>query len=144
MKTLKFNSNSWHYCLATKVASFDERDSNFCAYVRSVFFGAFILSILAGMAGSVLYAIGLEIYAAYTCWFTTACTFGKNEQAIAIAFGVLLGVFCLIVLMIWHQRRKERIMSEIYDGIRQPPQPGFVSMAYKSIKEKTCFQVEFK
>jgi K+-sensing histidine kinase KdpD len=144
MKTLEFNANSWHYWLATKVASFDHDDSNFCAYVRSVLFGAFMISILAGFASAVLFAIGLEIRAFYTCFFTPVCTFGKNEQGIAIGFAILFAVIGLIGLMVWHRNRVERIRSEIYDGIRPEPQPGFISMAYKSIKEKTCFRVEFK
>jgi hypothetical protein len=46
--------------------------------------------------------------------------------------------------MVWYTDRRKRIREEIYSGIRPEPQPGFVKTAYKSIKEKTCFKVEFK
>lgn len=144
MKTLEFKSNTWHYWLAATVGSYESSDGNFCAYVRSVLFGAFVVLFMGGLVGALMYAIGLEVRAFYTCFFTPVCTFGKDEQAIATGAGVILGVVVFAFLYIWNENRKDQIRWEIESGERKQPEPGFISMAYKSIKEKTCFRVEFK
>jgi hypothetical protein len=144
MKTLNFNKKSWHHWLAATVASYDDDDGNFCSYVRSVLWGAFVVVVLSSMGGALLFAVGLEIRAAYTCWFTPVCTYGKSEQAITTGAEILAATFALCAFCIWNENRKMRIRIEIHNGTRQTSQPGFIALAYKSIKEKTCFRVEFK
>jgi hypothetical protein len=144
MKTLKFNSNSWHYWLATKIGDFNPYDGDFCSYVRHVIFGA-LAALFAGAAASgVLYALGREVYAAYTCWCTSVCTFGKFESAVAAMACAVAAFFALIGLAVWCSNYRMRVRREIRNGLRSEPQPGLVKIAYKSIKEKTCFKVEFK
>lgn len=143
MKTLKFNSKSWHYFLATRIGDFDD-DGDFCAYVRSVICGILGLLFVAAAAAFVLYSLGREVYAAYTCWFTPVCTYGKFEQAVVTGVAIMAGVVGFIFALIWNINRRQRIRTEIYLGHRPAPQPSFVKLAYKSIKEKTCFKVEFK
>jgi hypothetical protein len=144
MKTLKFNSKSWHYLLATKIGDFDEDGGDFCSYVRNVIFGVLLSLFLIAAASFVLYTLGREIYAAYTCWFTPVCTFDKFEQIAVLVACIAAAILGLIFLMVWNAERRARIREEIYMGMRVAPEPGFVKMAYKSIKEKTCFKVEFK
>jgi hypothetical protein len=144
VKTLNFNKNSWHYRLATKVGDFDEEDGDFCSYVRNVTLGVFLSAMMVTMISIILYAIGREFYAAYTCWFTPVCTFGNFEKAVALTVAIAAGVVFTIFMLVWNSNRRRRIREEIYLGRRMAPQPGFVKTAYKSIKEKTCFKVEFK
>jgi hypothetical protein len=144
MKTLNFNKKSWHHWLATTVANYDDDEGDFCSYVRSVLWGAFVVLLLSSIVGAILFAVGLEIRAAYTCWFTPVCTYGKNEQAIATGAAILAAVAALGALCFWNENRKIRIRIEINNGTRQPRQPGFIALAYEAIKEKTCFRVEFK
>jgi hypothetical protein len=128
MKTLKFNSNSWHYWLATKIGDFYPLVSLF---------------MVAG-ASFVLYSLGREVYAAYTCWFTSVCTFGKFESTVATVACISAALSAVIGLLVWYSNYRMRVRREIRNGLRSEPQPGFVKVAYKSIKEKTCFKVEFK
>lgn len=145
MKTLKLNQNTWHYWLATKVGDFDTYDGgDFCSYVRNVIWGALALLFACAVASFVLYSLGREIYAAYTCFFTPVCTYGKFEQAVATGVAILTGVVGAVALMIWNSNRRMAIRIAIANGSRPEPQDGFVKVAYKSIKEKTCFKVEFK
>lgn len=146
MKTLKFNQNSWHYWLATKIGDFDTYGGagDFCSYVRNVIWGALALLFASAAASFVLYSLGRELYAAYTCWFTPVCTYGKFERAVTTGVAILIGVVGAAVLMIWDGNRRMQIRIEIATGKRPEPQDGFVKAAYKSIKEKTCFKVEFE
>jgi hypothetical protein len=144
MKTLKFNSNSWHYWLATKIGDFDPDDGDFCSYIRHVIFGALGSLFAVTAASVVLYALGREVYAAYTCWFTSVCTFGKFESAVVAMACAVAAFSAFIGLAVWYSNYRMRVRSEIRNGLRSEPQPGFVKVAYRSIKEKTCFKVEFK
>jgi hypothetical protein len=144
MKTLKFNSNSWHYWLATKIGDFYPEGGDFCSYIRHVILGALVSLFMVAGASFVLYSLGREVYAAYTCWFTSVCTYGKFERAVTTGVAILIGGVGAAVLMIWNSNRRMQIRIEIANGVRPEPQDSFVKTAYKSIKEKTCFRVEFK
>lgn len=145
MKTLELKEKSWHYFLAVTMGGYiPRRGGDFCSYIRNAVLGLFFMSIWATIVSLVLFAIGLEVRAMYTCWFTPVCMFGKDEAAIATGFAILAAIVAFGTSCVWYARYKERVGIEIECGERQPRQPGFVAMAYKSIKEKTCFRVEFK
>lgn len=144
MKTLELKEKSWHYFLAVVMGNYKTGRGDFCSYIRNVFIGLFFTSVCATIVSAILFAIGMEVRAMYTCWFTPVCTFGKDEQAIATGFAIIVLVVASIMLSIWYGNYQDDRRVEIECGIRQPRQPGFVALAYKSIKEKTCFRVEFK
>jgi hypothetical protein len=144
MKTLKFNSKSWHYWLATKIGDFYPEGGDFCSYIRHVILGALVSLFLVAAATFMLYALGREVYAAYTCWFTSVCTFGKFESAVATMACIAAALSAFIGLAVWYSNYRMRVRREIRNGLRSEPQPGFVKVAYKSVKGKTCFKVEFK
>ncbi len=144
MKTLNFNKKSWHYWVATKMGDFDFTAGDFCAYLRSVFLGLFFLLVIAAFVALLMYFIGLELRAAYTCTFSKVCTFGKTEEAFADFVAGLTAFAGFLALCSRNEKRKARIRAELNSGVRKPQQPGFLAMAYKSLKEKTCFKVEFK
>jgi hypothetical protein len=143
MKTLEFKRNSWHYFLATKVGDYDEDSNDFCSYVRNFILGGAFLAAMSGVMLFLLYAIGRECYAFYTCFFTKACTYGSFESG----FAIFVAIIALVVLIIWFccwngNRLRERRWA-IEEGRLPQPKPSFVKTAYKSFKEKTCFRVEF-
>lgn len=146
MKTLTFNSKSWHYWLATTIGDYSPNRTNkdFCAYTRSVIFGAGVVLILSAIALFLLYSTGREVYALYTCLFTKVCTFNKFEQMFATGVVIVAGVAGLMALFVWNENRKLAIRIAISNGTRPEPKPGFLKTAYKSLKEKTCFKVEFE
>jgi hypothetical protein len=144
MRTLKFKEKSWHYFLATTMGNFRPGRGDFCSYVRNAIFGSVLFSFLLIIASAALYGIGRELYAFYTCTFTNVCTFGKLEQAVVTIECILVALAAFIFAFIQFQNWRDKVEYEIDAGIRKRPEPGFVKMGYRSIKEKTCFRVEFK
>lgn len=154
MKAITLKKNSWHYWLATNIGDYKEYQKDFCAYVRSVLFsiiaGAFIVALFGSIGLFILYAIGREVYALYTCvisgWIgiSTVCSYGKFEDATTGAFAGLAVCAAILAVIVLLYKRKERIRKEIYAGRRKMPEPSFVALAYRSLKEKTCFRVEFQ
>ncbi len=126
------------------MGDFDFSAGDFCAYLRSVLLGSFFLLVIAAFAALLMYFIGLELRAAYTCTFSKVCTFGKIEEAFAEFVAGIALMVGFVAICFQNEKRKNRIRHELNNGTRQPAKPGFVAMAYKSIKEKTCFKVEFK
>lgn len=154
MKSITLKKNSWHYWLATNIGDYKEYQNDFCAYVRSVLFsiiaGALIVTTFGGIGLFILYVIGREVHALFTCvisgWFgiSTVCSYGKFEEA-ATSFLVGLAICAAIIaVIVFSCKRKERIRKEIYAGRRKMPEPSFITLAYRSLKEKTCFRVEFQ
>lgn len=145
MKSVTFNRKSWHFWLATKVADYSEESEDFCAYVRSVLFGAAMIFLMASFVAFCLYAIGREFHSLYTCviagWFgiQAVCSYGDFEKA-ALGVESVIGGFMLIAFLAikyvnWRDERKYK---------NRDKEPGFVKIAYRNFKEKTCKKVEFK
>ena len=149
MKALTFNRKSWHYWLATKVGGYKEY-YDFCAYVRSVIFGAIVMTMLLALGAAALYAVGRDVYALYTCqiagWFgiKMVCTYGPFEDVVS---GFIVGILAVVIILytvIKYMNYRESVLDKIRAGERPPKKPSFIKTAYRSIKEKTCYRVEFK
>jgi len=152
MKALTFNTNSWHFLLATKMAGYkapyvskysngeiytygDKAD--ICTYSKYVVSGLLLLT-LAGLAvaaiGFIVSHILLGIYFSIMLgmWF-----FSDIAGGAMIVAGLILLWLGVAKAWSWNYDRK---MSTEY---RNRPD-GFVKHAYKSWKEKYCVQIVFK
>jgi len=146
MESFKMKSKSWHLWLANvftdkwdKLEAGDTTD--ICTYTRRVIRGAFWASlatlILGAVAAWIIFAFGnlfgwilmgykLE-FATQLFWFIMTC----------------LGIVAAIVA------GKEKIvekLDEISDRLadRPPREPGFLTLAYRKFKDKTCFKLEIQ
>lgn len=159
MKAIKMNSKSWHYKIATNFGSYRSWGSgsgDFCDYVRNFILGLFMLSIFCGLGLVALYFLVRLLWSGYTCWISRmfgtsmACTFGNPEQ---ITLGIVVfACFALLFIkgvtwLIEYEREKKHaqqialLRGEIsHKDVR----PGFIVSAYRSIKEKTCYRIEFE
>jgi hypothetical protein len=144
MKTLEFNRKSWHFWVATKIGDYSERSGDFCSYVRNVIGGLLLMGFLAVAATLLLFSIGREVWAIYTCHFTSVCTFGSFERAFAIFVCICVAVVSFIGLCIWNGNRMRAKRWAIERGDLPEPKPSFITTAYRALKDKTCFKVEFK
>lgn len=150
MKALTFNTNSWHFLLATKVASYrvpsvsKYSDGEFytygdsadiCTYSRHVM-GGLLLLTLAGVAiagaGFIVshFLLGIWFSIMLGTWFFSDWAVGAM-----IVFGIGGFIIGTKVVIDWLYNRRM--------NSRTKPD-GFVKHAYKSWKEKFCVQIEFK
>jgi hypothetical protein len=154
MKTLKFNKNSWHYFIATRLGPLSQwRDTtDFCAYVRAVLVGMIWALALVVIAGALLYC-GV----CWTIWIIDCIKAGHLIKLangspellfslvlmlviiVAAALGAIYGVVQLQEYLRDKRRRKYQYTNN--EDYVEPP-PSFIKHAYLTFKEKTCFKVE--
>lgn len=149
MKPLKFSKNSWHYKVATKFGGLEAwGDLDFCEYVRSVLLGIFLLSMIAIICFAGLFALA-DWMAWVSAMIITGSMITPSEPATiitacwVIAF-IIIG--CVYGSRIYDNRKEARRLEAFKawqaGGEYIPTQPGFITMAYRTLKEKTCFRVE--
>ena len=143
MKQFTLNANSWHFRMANygekRIGDYSVRHgTDFCTYLRAVVTGvcraAMIFSLAlaaAAWVGYSLYDIVLflintqrEIFPTTFLFFTMAFTFGV-----------------LVLLGLSLDAHRERVFRK---GIKQEDKPGFISLAYRKFKDKTCFKIKFE
>jgi len=144
-------TNSWHYRLASKYAHMDERPHDFCSYARKVLQGGILALMLALVGAAVLFFyvyLGAQLVAAYVSgvwmleWYSDA-VWGAVWETVTLG-----SIAAYIGYQIWDQNtyqarlEKKRAALKANGGVAR--QPGFFTMLYRTIREKTCFTVTYK
>lgn len=166
MKSFTLNKKSWHYWLATEFTKFNSNNWNCnvdfdgCAYIRAVVLGlikccAFPIFPVCWM----LISVGVWAVALY------------NKLIHNIPYNINpffltgVGIFCvLLVLLIiaavttwWHNRQyglEAEQARRRYTTAKKIPgapkyaeptakEPSFLTIWYRSVKDKVCFRVKF-
>lgn len=142
MKTINLKNKSWHYFLAVTMGNFRVSSGDFCSYVRNVIFG-FIFSVMlatvVGFFGSALLAGAANLLLlAYHFFAGTAYVVPSF-----LAFGTVLLCAVLIVaglavaVIFTRNRLEDRSIAN------EGKPDSFLKSAYKSLKDKVCFKVNF-
>ncbi len=141
--------DSWHYRLAN-FASEDGnrrvyRDSDICTYIRALMLGAFWFLVCLWFVALAGIWVGTTVYNLYTF-----AVYGSALTAPAIVLCCLIITLALIVVIAvqverYKERKHQRRMEILRQGGEVPePKPGFIRLAYRKFKDKTCFKLEFK
>jgi hypothetical protein len=151
---MEISRESWHYWVAAKWGGFESGD--FCHYVRRFLLGVlalFLLSALGVLIGYALISGGFVLYKLVQ----TGHLLTPNGWW---GLGFVIDIACLLVVAVvgalygiskwfsyWRDgvrhQREEAIAAYIseHGEYPPPPEPGFVSKAYRSIKDKTCYRI---
>lgn len=138
MKTLEFNRNSWHFWLATRIANFktyNEDDLNICAYLRSVFAGGLVITLLGTLATLIASLIGSAVFHWVGVLLGLIHRKPNSMEIGGSVFLIMITVVYVIYLITTYF--KNRTYSEA------DAPPGFIKSAYRSWKDKTCVRVSF-
>lgn len=147
MITSDINHKSWHMWLANfgvsdrwdRISTGDRVD--ICSYIRRVLFGVLKLAVLSAAIGFmtlwVLFSIG-NIFG----WLFL----GYMLEGPAIFF-IIMSISLLSVFVIFYTKNKVdeyqwKKRSRYVES--KPKKPGFMSLAYRKFKDKTCFMLEVK
>lgn len=162
MKEMAINKASWHYWVAKELGGFKaSKHLDFCAYVRR-----FLLGMLGALALSCIGALILYMVVslAFFCYlFITTGHLPKDGwYGIGIMFdaiiGGVIGVFAAVIALAVgveklkeyvkksnDARRHERYLAaEAYyeqHGKYPEIQDGFLTEAYRTFKQKTCYRL---
>ena len=140
MQSYTLNKNSWHFYLASDWGQhiYLDESMDICTYIRRVIIGAIKLT-MASVIMSVV--VGLLV-AMELAFLYCACQFlfgdlssvtNQHIQGLACVGTVANAFLALACLINWYKEKDIKV-----------PTPGFVTLATKKFKSKTCFMVEFK
>ncbi len=132
MKTFKLSKNSWHYWLASfgdDLRMYSVHD--ICSYIRAMLVGSFqllfVTAVICLIGGAILYSIGNAF-----SWLFLGYKLSELTIAISALFAGLIGAAVIISAI------------EASKNTVKKTEPGFVRLAYRRFKEKTCSLVEFE
>lgn len=134
MKAFNLSKDSWHFYIANfgKKRIWVEDGSDICEYTRAVFGGMFLF-LLAGLAICLGIAwVAVSLYNIYDIMFNGAEFLPTTVMLLGLigAGGLLVGV---AVVVDWYHNLPDK----------PEPEPGFVKLAYRKFKNKTCFRLDF-
>jgi len=128
----------------TRIGNYkQEYGTDICTYVRAFLFGAFwsavvcgAVSMFAGWVGYSLYGIG-----AWALGYLSELPFPSIMFLVVIAAMTVTGtlIFGADRYQTYKYIKRER---QIKAGL-PPPEPSFVTLAYRKFKNKTCFKINF-
>lgn len=140
MQSYTLNKNSWHFYLASEWGRhiYLDESMDICTYIRRVIIGAIkltmasvIVSVVVGLIAAMELAF---LYCAFQLLFgDLASVTNQHVQGLACVGTVANAALAIAYLVNWYK-----------DKNIQVPTPGFVTLATKKFKSKTCFMVEFK
>jgi len=132
MKTYKLKKDSWHYWLASfgdDLRMYGVYD--ICSYIRAMLVGLFqllfVAVVISAIGGAILYSIG-NVFS----WLFLGY---QLSQLTIMVFALLAGIIGTAIVIGIIETSKNRV---------QTTEPGFVRLAYRKFKEKTCSLVEFE
>jgi len=132
MKTYTLKKDSWHYWLASfgdELRMYSVYD--ICSYIRAMLVGSFqllfVAVVISAISGAVLYSIG-NLFS----WLFLGYQLSQLTIMVSALFAGLIGAAIIIGII---ETSKNRVRTT---------EPGFVRLAYRRFKEKTCSLVEFE
>lgn len=154
MKQHTLNANAWHFRLANygrkRISDYEVKyGTDFCAYMRAVLQGAGKALLVYTFSAVIIAWVGYAVY--------DVALLIMNPQHEVFPTTVFIG-FMLAVLAIMlcgglaaegfrHIRERIRLHAIVRaqkDGKRYQPEPGFLTLAYRKFKDKTCFRIKFE
>lgn len=147
---IKLKKNSWHYKLIKIIGGHNpEFYTDFCSYFWAVIFTSVYAIVLTIIAVSVFYVavIAPLMYLAVCLqygWFSIPL-----EVAIGLGIDAGLTVIAIVTIggnYIYERREKQRIKDYenfVMHGHLPEKTQGFLSLAWKKFKDKTCHKIEF-
>ena len=146
MKTINLNKKSWHFWIATTLGIFRPDSGDFCKYVRNVIGGSIFGLMIAAAVGFVVAVLGggLINIAIYLYDILTGHPYTITNPVMQAGSIILLVSIVMVGIGFIVAYVKGKIEEHKYatSGVDQPD--SFVANAYKSIKNKVCFKVNFK
>lgn len=137
--TLK--KDSWHFWVAnfmTKRIRPEWNEGNdICSYTRAFFAGLFWLAMAAVFGVGGVCWVGASLWSIFSYLFLNNTELGFYAQLFLFVVGTLISFIAIIAAHV-----KIREYRDEHPAKEKPP--GFVKLAYRKFKDKTCFRLNFE
>jgi hypothetical protein len=146
MKSLTFKKDSWHYKAAMFVFDSWQIPNDLCGYVRHVIWGGLmfilLMSFCAALACGVGYLLCMWLHWLFQMISTMSFIAPSDEAVIVnVILGVIAACGAAILAIKLIVDYKNDMRQKRYEEGYVEPEPGFLRVAYRSFKDKTCFKI---
>ena len=141
MNTLNFSKSSWHYRLVCLNKYERDISTNFCGYFWDVVLSMMVMGVAFGATILISYALIVSPL----MYFAVVLQYGAFEAPSEVRLGILLDLLLIsfTVLYVIFNAVESAYFNIRYVNRETPKVPGFVSTAWKTFRDKTCFKIEF-
>lgn len=146
MESYKMKDGSWHLWLANfsqdKWSKLEKGDkTDICSYTRRVIRGAFLSFMLFSFA-SLVSAWIIFSFGNLFGWILL----GYQLEFVTQLFWFMMSCVGIAAIIIYSKEKIIDKFDALHDRLTDRPEkpPGFIKLAYKKFKEKTCFRLEIE
>jgi hypothetical protein len=150
METHKFSINSWHYQMTKFLFPLEIQNVNdLCGYLRLVIAALMISTVIFIVAStlSIAAAFGTANLLAWIVFVVLHGLISMDGPAVVVS-GVIIAISAAMLLN--HIANNRRAISNRIKSIlperwvaEEQKDPSFITLAYRSLKSKICYKVEF-
>ena len=133
MKKIQINTKSWHYRFVQRIGVGNRYPENLCDYIGTFMQCTLLVSIVSAIAGFVLWVL-----ADFLAWLIVGIIYGFVEP------GVLAGVVLILLGLAAIVGILEVICKGTQKSFSVVSNTELSKAVFSSIKDKVCYQVEFK
>ncbi len=150
MKQFTLNADSWHFRLANygrkRVSNYEVRHgTDFCTYMRAVVQGAFKALLTYTLFAVVLVWVGYGVYDLAMLAMDTERDIFPSTIFLFMVLATFLLLLCVALVGGSFNYVRERIQQRRWkSGNTGRVTPGFLTLAYRKFKDKTCFKIKFE
>ena len=153
MQAHTLSSNSWHFWLANwgSIRVRQDEQVDICSYIRKVIAGTFNMIgvgiVSSILIGGFLLCMGSMAYWVYSCISQLTWITPQPQDLLGMAVVIAVGIaFAKERFEQYMDERALRKSIEKMDDVmfHKEREPGFMSLAYRKFKSKTCFKLQFK
>lgn len=150
MKAFTLGVDSWHF----KIVNFGEKrispswgDTDICEYTRCFLKGLFWFCV-AGM----MITVGAVFVLGSLANIFSAIFLGYILEPYSFAFIIIVGSLCTAIGITWLVELHRERVRQRYQKMRElqsrddyvEPEPGFLTLAYRKFKDKTCVRIKLE
>lgn len=140
MKPFSVNRRSWHYRMISKFSS--NMPTDVCSYARALLFNLFMFAFAGCLIAVCLAAVVIMFCTILQMtWSLLTFLFAHSQFTTDAMMGAILWVIIGVVTCVILWKRWARPAQTDYE--EDEKSPGFITLWYRSVRDKTCSRIEY-
>ena len=148
MLAFNLKKDSWHMWVANfgapRIGEYSRKyGTDICTYTRAFLVGAFLLAVACIASAFFTGWVGYSLYGIVAYVFGYIQEFPFSSVIFIAIIASILVITGLMACTEKYQEHKYNKRKARREAGLPPPEPSFVSLAYRKFKDKTCFKINF-